>query len=133
MQSCKGWHLFEEAATAFESTSRPWDIYRQVEIHFKNLFCTIGDTLSSAEVGLLWDELRTALHQDRLLLGSTEARSNLDAITISTGIYDDLPGDHELRLMSDADVSIRLLSEIDKIREAAGVFQAYAIELRARD
>jgi hypothetical protein len=125
-----------EAADEFESKGRPWDTYRQIQVHFANFIDTVGDTLPRHDQTVhLCDELGRALRHDELLLGGTRERTILDAITVrprDAVIVACSWRDNPVKILTDQEVLEAVKRETAKIREIAGTFKGFAVELLAR-
>jgi len=126
-----------DAATAFERDQRPWDKYREIEVHLEGFFGIVGDTFpESATTVRLWHALASAMYHDERLLGGSREEIILSVLVVrpkDAVMKDSSWRDNPVRDMDNVAIHSALREEVDRIREVGGLFRGYAAQLRARE
>lgn len=126
-----------EAAQNFRNEVRPWDRYRQAAFHLKSLRETTEGILEKSVQNELFSALERAVRQDSLLLDGSIERTMVDAITVKPDYSPDLwmgaqLKDNPVEKLDQGQLEQILDDEVSQILEAAGLFRAVAIEMRAK-
>jgi len=142
-----------EAAADFKNNDRPWDKYREVSYYLNDFVNVVGDNLKDdKKLITAYRELVAAAHSDFLLLGGSRERTIVDAITVKppNADYDyrwqdtmeEIERDKDavigwkgnpVKALTEPELKRILTREVDRIKEAAGLFRAMAAQLRATD